>query len=469
MKRGLLWFRQDLRLSDNPALFAASHCEELLAVYIKDTADPHPIGEAQQWWLHHSLQALKKDLQAHGIRLHCLQGDAKQRIPQLVEQYAIDTVFWNRRYTPGHQALDRAIKSQIQASARVVHSFNGSLLIEPWTVLNKQGEAFKVFTPFWRACVARIVPSESKTVQAWPKSLSIPTDRIEDWALLPHKPNWAAGFHPRWQPGEAAGLDKVARFLEQKISLYKQHRDRPSASAISELSPHLHFGELSVQRLYQCAQEKLACMPEAETGIRCYLSELGWREFSYYLLHHFPALETDNFRAAFDRFPWQYDANHLHAWQRGKTGFPIVDAGMRELWQTGFMHNRVRMIVASFLCKHCLIDWREGARWFWDTLLDADLASNSASWQWVAGCGADAAPYFRIFNPVLQGEKFDADGRYVTRYIPELSHIEPRFIHKPWEAPADQQAKLYQSYVPPILDHAWARKRALEAYEAIKS
>jgi len=471
MSKALHWFRQDLRLRDNPALTAA--CEKhtsLLPLYIKETQPALPMGAAQCWWLHHSLDALSQGLHAHGLTLCLRQGDPLAVLLQLCEAQQIDTVYWNRCYEPLHIARDKHIKAALLAKGINVHSFNGSLLNEPWTISTQNGQYYKVFTPYWRQCLSQMPEPRLPDITHWPDNLPLASDALPDWQLLPHKPDWAAGFSKYWQPGEQGAGDRLARFISKQLQDYADERDIPGRDATSKLSPHLHFGEISPWRLWQAIQEAKrnpACHLRSADR---FLAELGWREFSHHLLYHFPGLPEQNFRPEFNAFPWQHDEEALSRWQRGLTGYPIVDAGMRELWHSGYMHNRVRMIVASFLIKDLLIDWRVGASWFWDTLLDADLANNAASWQWVAGSGADAAPYFRIFNPVLQGEKFDPSGEYVKKWVPELASVNSKWIHKPWEAPAGALAiTLGKEYPRPLVDHQEARAFALLSYQTLKS
>lgn len=464
MSKALLWFRQDLRLHDNPALKAAcEHHAQIIPLYIKELIPSVAMGGAQKWWLYHSLQSLKQSLLTVGLNLFLKQGDPLLLLIALIKEHKIEAVYWNRCYEPAHRQRDQRIKEELTQLGIKVVSYNGSLLNEPWEILNKQNEYFKVFTPYWQHCLRQIPLkiTAGLSISRWPSLADIASDELESWQLLPQKPNWAAGFSKYWQPGEKGALAQLNRFLTHHLNDYKHQRNEPCEEATSRLSPHLHFGELSPQQIWLQVQHKLN-EPSTNLGsAQNFLTELGWREFSYYLLYHVPTLSAINYKASFNSFVWQNNLELLKLWQKGLTGYPIVDAGMRELWHTGFMHNRVRMIVASFLTKDLLIDWRYGADWFWDTLVDADLASNSASWQWVAGSGADAAPYYRIFNPTLQGEKFDPNGQYVKRWIPELKSVPKKWIHTPW-----QYANL--NYPKPIIDHAVARQRALERYKQMK-
>ena len=379
-------------------------------------------------------------------------------------------MYWNRRYEPHGIASNKALKTALLDQGIAAKSFNAGLLFEPWDVANKQGGYFKVFTPFWRHCQTRDIADALLAPSLQAATGHYPTDRLEDWRLLPTQPDWAIGIKEHWCPGEEGALERLYAFLDQRLSDYAHMRDVPAAQITSGLSPHLHFGEIGPRQLWHAARH---CQMLGNGGISVdkFLSELGWREFSYYLLYHVPTLASQPFNPKFSAFDWVEDNRALHAWQSGKTGYPIVDAGMRELWCTGTMHNRVRMIVASFLTKDLLIDWRKGAAWFWDTLVDADLASNSASWQWVAGSGADASPYYRIFNPVLQGEKFDPKGEYVRRWVPELGMMPDRTIHSPWKADKEALAAagvtLGTHYPFPIVDHTKAREEAMRRYKAL--
>jgi deoxyribodipyrimidine photo-lyase len=470
----LVWFRQDLRLADNPALAAAcARGGPVICLYVLDdeTQGAWRMGGASRWWLHHSLAALSADLASQGQRLTLRQGRGAHIIKDLVAEAGADAVFWNRRYEPAQIAHDTALKADLAAMGIAVHSFNSALLHEPWTVKTQGGGSFRVFSPFWRACLAKGEPAAPLPRPAFAApSPDARGDALEDWQLVPSRPNWAAGFEPEWQPGEAGAHRQLARFLARGTASYPDERNRPDLPGTSRLSPHLAFGEIGPRQIWSAARFSGAA--SNAKGTEKFLSEIGWREFSYHLLANEKDLPSVALRPEFRDFPWADDPAALAAWRKGRTGVPIVDAGMRQLWQTGWMHNRVRMIAASFLVKHLLIPWQHGAAWFWDTLVDADLANNSASWQWVAGCGADAAPYFRVFNPVLQGLKFDPDGAYVRRFVPELANLPAHHIHAPWEAPADMLAKagvsLGGSYPHRLVDLAAGRARALAAFAALK-
>ena len=469
MSNAIVWFRQDLRLSDNPAWAeACRHHDIVIPIYILDETTS-PLGGAQRWWLHHSLTSLDRDLKKLGLSLCLRQGKALDSLEQLVRDVQIEAIYWNRCYEPAAIERDIAIKKFFQTAGIRVVSAKGNLLHEPWQITNKTGHFFKVFTPYWRACLKQMNSPEPSIIPHTPQSLEVHSDSLASWNLLPAKPNWAEAFGDYWQPGEAGAHMKLADFINLHLQGYSTSRDEPAKDTTSKLSPHLHFGEISPWQIWR-AIETAQLDPHCDLkSVERFLSELGWREFSYHLLYHVPSLPSANFKSDFDAFPWKNDADFLKRWQEGTTGYPIVDAGMRELWHTGYMHNRVRMIVASFLTKDLLIDWRWGASWFLDTLVDADLASNSAGWQWVAGCGADAAPYFRIFNPVLQGEKFDPMGDYVKRWVPELTSVPLQWIHKPWMAPQDKLGLcLGKDYPEPMVDHLEARKKALLDYKMLK-
>jgi deoxyribodipyrimidine photo-lyase len=473
----IYWFRQDLRLRDLRGLNAAAATgRPVLACYILDDDSPGEwlAGGASRWWLHHSLAALGADIEQAGGQLHLARGRPADVLARLAGASGADTVFCSRQYEPWARQLEEALFSALDKRGVMLKRYGGGLLWEPETVKNLSGAPFKVFTPFWRKCRDLPVVLDGATaprLHPWPGQCG-PSQRLEDWALLPVRPNWAAGFEAHWQPGEGGAHRRLAAFLAGPVSQYEQGRNIPSGDATSRLSAHLHFGEIAPARVHHAAVAAGINDPALQHETEKFLSELGWREFSHHLLFHFPSLPEAAFKPAFAQFPWVGDAAALRAWQRGRTGYPIVDAGMRELWHTGYMHNRVRMVVASFLCKHLLIDWRAGQRWFWDTLVDADLANNACGWQWVAGSGADAAPYFRIFNPTTQGEKFDGEGRYVRHWVPELAALPDRYLHQPWAAPENvlQAAgvALPGTYPLPVVDHADARRGALAAYADLK-
>ncbi|PWC36359.1 deoxyribodipyrimidine photo-lyase [Azospirillum sp. TSO35-2] len=473
----IVWFRNDLRLADNPALTAAAHGgAPVIPLYILEEAagDPWPLGGASRWWLHGSLERLGTACVRHGAPLLLRRGEPGAVLDALIAETGAGCVLWNRRYAPAQVARDAAIKERLRARGIDARSFNAGLLAEPWTIRNKSGGPFKVFTPFWRHLAATLTPPMPTRA---PAELTAPAQRpagdaLDDWGLLPGKPDWAAGLRKRWVPGEAAALSHLADFLDGPVAAYPVERDRPDRAGTSALSPHLAFGEIGPRQVWHAARHAADARPELAAGIDAFLREIGWREFNHHLLHHAPRMAEEPLDERFAAFPWRADPEGLAAWQRGRTGYPIVDAGMRQLWETGWMHNRVRMVVGSFLVKDLLLPWQVGERWFWDTLVDADLAQNAGNWQWVAGCGADASPFFRVFNPVLQGEKFDPQGDYVRRYVPELGRLPPRWIHQPWAAPAEVLARagvrLGTDYPRPIVDHGAARDRALEQYRVLK-
>jgi deoxyribodipyrimidine photo-lyase len=463
----IVWFRQDLRLADNPALAHAAARGPVLPVYVLDDTPPpagRPIGAASRWWLHHSLAALERSLGGL-VRLRGAPGDV---LPALAQKVGATAIVWNRCYEPYAVARDTALKSELSARGIAAASFNGSLLFEPWEIETGSGGSFKVYSPFWRACLKMPVaaPQPAPVVELAP--ISGLGDALADWGLLPTRPNWAQDFEPLWTPGEDGARQRLTAFLDKGLLGYASLRNRPDLEHVSRLSPHLHWGEISPRQIWAAVK----AVPNAEDGNKL-LSEIGWREFNHHLIYHFPAMVGRHWKPAFEHYPWRHDDDQLRAWQRGRTGYPIVDAGMRELWTTGYMHNRVRMIVASFLVKHLRMDWRIGEAWFWDTLLDADLANNVAGWQWTAGSGADAAPYFRIFNPMEQGRKFDPDGVYVRRWCPELAALPNELIHAPFDATEGELAAygitLGSTYPHPLVDHAEARRQALAGYEKVKS
>ena len=451
----LVWFRDDLRAADHPALAAAAKTgQPIVALYLLDGESKglRPLGAASRWWLAGSLRAHAARLQSLGVLLVLRRGAAEQIIPALVREAGITRVHWTRRYGRAEQ-IDRAIADKLRADGIEVHSYGGSLLHEPEDIQNKSGGQFKVFTPFMKAARAL---DEPKAPMPAPKKLEgmrgIESDRLDDWKLEPSRPDWAEEMRETWTRGEDGAQERLYEFLDGGAKGYAAGRDRPDQEHVSRLSPYLRFGEISPRQIWHAAYAALERKGALSRDVEKFISEIYWREFSYHLLHHFPDLATKNFQPRFDKFPWRKDARALQAWQRGETGYPLVDAGMRQLWRTGWMHNRVRMVCASFLVKHLLIDWRAGERWFWDTLVDADPANNPASWQWVAGSGADAAPYFRIFNPATQREKFDPHGDYVRRYVAELAET------------AGRSPLANTGYPQPIVEHALARARALEAF-----
>jgi deoxyribodipyrimidine photo-lyase len=441
----LLWFRQDLRLADNPALSAAlERRSPVIPVFIwaPEEEGDWPPGAASRWWLHRSLASLNAELEKRGSRLIIRRGPTAAALSRLAAESGASAVLWNRRYEPAAVARDREVKSKLRERGLIAESFNGSLLFEPWTIRNSSEQPFRVFTPFWRACLRKpLAPAFEDAPQCvpspenWPHSLA-----LSELSLEPAV-DWAGGFRQVWQPGESGARSQLQRFLREALAEYPLNRDKPGLVGTSRLSPHLHFGEISPGEIQRAI---LGVANGDHAACEAYLRQLGWREFAYHLLYHYRQSPHQALRQEFSVFPWRMHPEHFKAWKGGNIGYPLVDAGMRELWHTGWMHNRVRMVAASFLVKHLLIDWQAGAAWFWDTLVDADLANNTLGWQWVAGCGADAAPYFRIFNPAIQTEKFDPGGGYTRRWVPESRHPLP------------------------IVDHGEARERALAALESIK-
>ncbi|MDO9586847.1 MAG: deoxyribodipyrimidine photo-lyase [Brevundimonas sp.] len=468
----ILWFRRDLRLDDNPALNAAVETgRPILAIYILDeVGDGRRMGAASGWWLDKSLRALDASLRRGGGRLILRRGDSEVELRRLVDRTGANQVFMNRRFEPDAFNRDADIAHALRSDGVECHGFNGSLLCQAGAVLTDTGRPYRVFTPFLKAflkAAPEVEPTTAPGAVFMPDAP--PTDDIDGWGLHPSEPDWSGGL--LGTPGEAGGKSALAAFLDDGLGDYTAGRDRPGRQGTSRLSPHLHWGEISPRRAVHAVRDAVARGRVAQAQCDKFVAEIGWREFSAHLLHHFPYMAERAFRPEFDTMPWRSDPEGLSAWKSGRTGYPLVDAGMRELWATGWMHNRVRMVVASFLVKHLLIDWREGEAWFWDTLVDADLASNVQNWQWVAGCGADAAPWFRIFNPVLQGEKFDADGLYVRRWVPELRALPDRWLHAPWSAPAEvlgeAGVRLGCTYPRPVVGHGEARARALAALKIL--
>jgi deoxyribodipyrimidine photo-lyase len=473
----VVWFRDDLRLADNPALTAAiARGSRLIAVYILDNETPGSwrLGGAARWWLHHSLAALGENIERLGGALVLRRGGPAAAITSLIQETRARAVYWNRGYAPFTIAQDRAVTGELEKEGLEVRTFPASTLFEPGGILNQDGKPFRLHGAFWRACLARDISDAPLALpQRLPGGPNIPSDDLESWQLRPRRPNWAEGFEGLWCPGEKGAQRRLTEFIEGPARGYADSRDRPDKASTSRLSPHLRFGEISPRQVWHAVRAAQAAGLVPQPAADKFLSELGWREFAYHLLYHHASLPDAPLQPQFAEFPWNAERQHFSAWRRGRTGYPIVDAGMRELWATGWMHNRIRMIVASFLVKHLLIPWQEGERWFWDTLVDADLANNAMNWQWVAGCGTDAAPYFRVFNPVLQGEKFDPDGRYVRQWVPEIAALPDAYIHKPWTAPNPVQLAagitLNKNYPAPIVDHAMARRRALDAFARLKT
>lgn len=473
----ILWFRNDLRLTDHVALRKALDCgDPVLPVFIWSPEEEGvwAPGAASCWWLHQSLKALDASLRKVGSRLVIRRGPVPDALGHLARERGAKRVYFSRRYEPASRRQETAVRKALATDGVDVRDFGGALLYEPEAIRNLAGRPFQVFTQYWKTCLKSAEPDEPlpapKVIPApkrWPASL-----KLEDLKLEPPI-DWAAGFRETWQPGEAGAAAHLERFIDESLAEYPNLRDRPSTVGTSRLSPHLHFGEVSPRRVWHAVRRAgMETRKPQHRGEEAYLRELGWREFAHHLLWHFPHTSEKPLRKPFAKFPWRKDAKGLKAWQRGRTGYPLVDAGLRELWRTGWMHNRVRMVVASFLVKDLRLHWLEGARWFWDTLVDANLANNTLGWQWSAGCGADAAPYFRIFNPVLQGEKFDPKGEYVRHWAPELAELPDRYVHRPWEAPAEvlrhAGVKPGRDYPLPVVDHGEARGEALAAFAALR-
>lgn len=465
-QRSIVWFINDLRITDNPALYEAASQGEIMPIFILD--DTLPLGSASAWWLHHSLKDLNQSLN-NGLNFY--QGRADSIILDCIKRNQTNAVYWNRCYEPAAIKLCTSIKSLLKKNDIPVMSFNGSLLFEPTAIAKQDGTPYKVFTPYYNRVL--LEADTIRPVLKKPSSIKIIKDekslKLDELNLIPSIP-WYRTMQEVWEIGEQAAHKRLKHFLRHGLLGYKEGRDFPGKENISRLSPYLHFGEISPCQIWY-EVKKIADAPYQKDATH-FLRELVWREFSYYLLYYFNDLPTTNWQKKFDNFLWTNNSRHLRLWQQGKTGIPLVDAGMRELWQTGFMHNRVRMVTASFLCKNLAIDWRKGASWFFDCLVDADVANNSASWQWVFGSGADAAPYFRIFNPTTQGEKFDPDGSYTKRFVPELQNLPLKYLFKPWAAPKDVLSNagivLGKTYPKPIIDLSYSRERALENYAMSK-
>lgn len=470
----IFWFRQDLRLGGNPGLAAAlATGRPVLPVFVLDEEAPgrwRP-GGASRWWLHHSLERLAAELRRRDAQLILRRGAAEEVLDRLVTEHRVGAVYCNRLYEPWAVARDARVATLLQRRGVTLDSHNAALLAEPGEIVTAGGEPYKVFTPFWRALQARKFQATAPTGRMGPLDAAPASDALESWTLLP-KPDWADGLRRSWQPGEDGARQRLATFLDEHLADYPGLRDRPDVAATSRLSPHLHWGEIGPRQVWNAVMMRASDEPALAGAAEAFLRQLAWREFSHHLLYHWPGLPDAPWRPEFERFPWRTDPVHLAAWQSGRTGYPIVDAAMRELWQTGWMHNRARMIAASFLVKDLRIPWQLGEAWFWDTLVDADLAQNAANWQWVAGSGADAAPYFRIFNPVTQGEKFDPDGDYIRRFLPELAGLPPQYLHRPWQAPplilAAAGVELGSSYPLPCVDHTEARDEALAAWRRMR-
>ncbi|MGV3722561.1 MAG: cryptochrome/photolyase family protein [Actinomycetota bacterium] len=469
----IVWFRQDLRLTDHlPMVEAARRGGPVLPVYLwcPEEEGGWPPGSACRWWLHRSLRSLDESLRRLGSRLILRVGPAADTLKELAREVGADSVLWSHRYEPAAMQQEERVTGALMLQGVQGKGLPGALLFSPGEVLTRSGGPFQVFTPFWRACLSRNPPAAPLPAPAQlappahcPASLSLEALQLEP------RVDWAGGLRANWEPGEQGAQLQLARFLAERASEYGAQRDRPDVNGSSQLSPYLRHGELSPRQVWHALSRSDGVSP----GDLPFLRQIGWREFAAQLLVHYPQTPERPLRPQFAAFPWLEVKDGLPEWRQGRTGYPLVDAGMRQLWSTGWMHNRVRMVVASFLVKDLLLSWAEGARWFWDTLVDADLANNTFGWQWAAGCGADAAPYFRIFNPTTQAEKFDPHGDYIRRWLPELAGLPAALIHRPWSASGRELAaagvELGHDYPRPIIDHGYARERALAALTGLKS
>ncbi|QYO78260.1 cryptochrome/photolyase family protein [Devosia salina] len=468
MSTALVWLRNDLRLADNPALAAACRDHDrVIALYIHETdLALRPIGAAARWWLHRSLEAMAHALAGIGVVLKVETGEAEAVLASAISGSDAGALHWNRRYGPAERKLDAGIKARLRAKGIEVASHPGNLLMEPWLIQTGQDKPYSVFTPFWKT----LRNQEIARPVAAPSGRAVRAPEVDSGY---RQPGWAGKLATHWSIGEAAAQDRLEKFLEDCVADYPDGRDFPGRAVTSKLSPHLRFGEISARQIWHAAQAFIHAHPTKAGAVDKFLSELAWRDFSYHQLYHRADIATTPMQPKYEDLKWRHAPAQLKAWQAGRTGIPIIDAGMRELWETGYMHNRVRMLTASFLTKNLLLDWRSGECWFWDTLVDADEANNPASWQWVAGCGLDAAPYFRIFNPVTQGERFDPEGEYVRRWVPELARLPTKFIHAPSEAPASTLKEagvgLDETYPRAIADLKQTRQRALDAFGALSA
>ncbi|PEV58740.1 deoxyribodipyrimidine photolyase [Bacillus cereus] len=468
----IVMFQKDFRLYDNPALFEAVQSGEVLPVYVQD--ETFSIGSAAKWWLHHAIIDVQKQLKALGSTLIIRKGNTQEEILSLIKQLDITAVYWNSCYDPDRLKSNQKMKMILEDKGIICKGFNSHLLLEPWIIKKKDNTEYKVFTPFYNAFQKQVIPKPISRVQSIKWGNSLPASlSVSELHLLPTIP-WTSHMEAIWDPTEEGAYKTFKKFFSSKLVSYSEGRDFPDQNVHSMLAPYLSFGQISVKLMFHYlinkSTERQCSLFEKQ--VNSFIRQLIWREFSYYLLYHYPFTVYKPLNKSFEHFPWNKEEELLRVWQKGETGYPFIDAGMRELWQTGFMHNRARMAVASFLVKHLLIPWQEGAKWFMDTLLDADIANNTMGWQWVAGSGADASPYFRIFNPITQGEKFDKNGEYIRRWVPELRDIPNKYIHKPWEAPEHilqkSNIKLGNTYPYPIVDHKAARERALCAYKNMK-
>ncbi len=479
MSATIVWFRNDLRLADNPALFRALEKSEAvipLFIWAPEEEEPWAPGGAHRWWLHSSLESLKESLKSIGSDLIIRRGSSLNVLREVINETNANAVFWNQGYLPALRDRDSIIDKSLSEEGVTARRFSGRLLHDPELIRTGSDKPYRVFTPFWKNLQASLdiaeplpAPSSLPAPGKWPAT--DPLGDLELTAFAQDHVDWASQIRAFWRPGESGANDRLDAFVDEALIDYATRRNRPDKTGSSLLSPYLHHGELSPRQVWQKVNAWVQNAPMREAA-NSFLSEIGWREFAYHSLWHFPALPNKPLREKYAGFGWTDDAEQLRRWQQGRTGYPMVDAGMRQLWALGWMHNRVRMIVGSFLTKHLLIHWKHGQDWFWDTLVDGDLANNALNWQWVAGSGPDAQPFFRIFNPITQGERYDPEGAYVREWIPELRDLPTKYIHKPWEASPDVLENagivLGTTYPEPIVDHAQARKRALDALELIK-
>ena len=471
----LVWFRRDLRVNDNSALHSALETGlPVMALYIHDQQGVREIGGASAWWLHHSLHALECELGKLGSTLHIANGSTEDVLKELSTVHKIAEIYMSRSYDSDAALLEQQVHDTFASQQISVRRFAGALLFEPELIHRDNGQPYKVFTPFYKRCMSHLSPGRATATAQdglWFSSDNPLFVSLDSLGLLPLTPDWSAGIAREWTPGEQGAQERLEEFIERGLINYKLGRDIPAEDGTSMLSPHLHYGEISPRAVWHRIEQAVDDLPHRKEGATAFLRELVWRDFAHYLLHNWPEMVDQRFRPEFNAFPWLENKAQLRAWQRGQTGYPLVDAGMRQLWQTGWMHNRVRMVVASFLVKHLLQHWQHGERWFWDTLVDADQANNTASWQWAAGSGADAAPYFRIFNPTLQSTRFDPQGDYIRCYVPELSALPAKYIHEPHKAPDDVLSEagvaLGETYPHPIVDHKAARERAMAAFRGL--
>ena len=471
-KIGIFWFRQDLRLHDNLAILELiKDCDKIIPLYIFD--NNAIIGSASKWWLYHSLDSLDKSLRLKNSQLFYFNGQPYKILKTISHDHKISNIYWNRLYDKYSIERDSKIKENLKKLNINIKTFPGSLINEPWKIKNKSNSFFKVFTPFWKTCLEENQPIKLLSPPSKIETLFIKSSLLaskDDFKLFDQKATWINKLALNWVPGEEQALKNFKNFKNKVIENYSDGRDRPDKNYTSKLSPYLHFGEISPERIFEEIKKKKIINNESK---KKFLAEIGWREFSYNLLFYYPNIKHEPIQQKFKNFPWKNNSKFLNAWKKGKTGYPIVDAGMRQLYETGWMHNRVRMIVGSFLCKNLLLHWWEGEKWFFDKLVDADLGSNSAGWQWIAGCGADAAPYFRIFNPVTQSLKFDSTGEYVKKFIPELHNIPSNQVHEPWELSAEDQKKfkclIGKDYPRPIVNLSESRDKALKAFSSLKT